>query len=76
MVMVLVKTVMKARDFLFARKHARPNVMTLQIAANNPLICMLLYQIASSCSLELDSMSNITFWHNHVSGTAVSEVRM
>ena len=40
MIMVIVKSVMKARDFLFARKHARPNVMTLQIVANTPLVCM------------------------------------
>ena len=38
MVMDLVKNAMQARDSLFARKHARPDVMTLQIVANSPLI--------------------------------------
>ena len=53
-VMVLMKTVMQARDFLFATKHARPDVMTLRIVANESLVCVLLNQSASCCESNFD----------------------
>ena len=39
-VTVLMVTALQARDFLFATTYARQDVITLQIAANNPLICI------------------------------------
>ena len=53
-VIVRKVTALQARDFLFATTNARLDVITLQIAANSPLVCMPLYQLASSCSLDLD----------------------